>query len=62
VVRGGALVDLSIGGDADLHRLPVVAVVAARAHDRNAAEGGRVGVVEPVLEVKAAGPGARAVR
>ena len=61
VVGGGPLVDLALGADADLHRLPVVGVIARAAGDRHAAQGRRVGVVEPVLDVEVAGPRPRAV-
>ena len=61
VVGGGALVDRAVGPDADLDPLPVVAVEALVADDRDAAQGGRVRVVGPVLDVEVAGPRAGAV-
>src|SRR6185295_14532280 len=61
VMRGGARVDGAVRADADLDPLPVVAVVALPADDRDAAQRRRVGVIGPVLDVEVAGPGSRAV-
>ena len=61
VVRGGPLVDLPVGADANLDPLPVVRVIALRADHRDAAQGGRVGVVGEVLEVEVSLPAGRAV-
>src|SRR5205814_5659229 len=44
-----------------INALPVVGVIALLADDRDAAQGGAVGVVGPVLDVEVAGSIARAV-
>ena len=62
VVGGGALVDAAVGPDADLDPLPVVGVEALLAGDRDAAQGRRVRVVGPVLDVEVAGARARSSR
>jgi hypothetical protein len=49
IVGGGSLVDLAIGADANLNALPVVLVESLLSGDRDAAKGGRVRVVGPVL-------------
>src|SRR6478752_4830237 len=61
VVRGGALVHLPVGAEAQLHALPVVVVIALVPHHRQVAQGRRVGVVGPVLDVEVAGALAGAV-
>jgi len=49
LVGGGALIDRSIGPNADLDSLPVIPVVTRLAGDRDATKGGGVRIVGPVV-------------
>ena len=49
VVGGGPFVDLAVRADANLDPLPIVFVETLVSDDRDAAQGGGIGVVGPIL-------------